>query len=66
MRIPKVLSILTLVLLACQTICGFYLTNNPAAFAEVITGFHTDLGITTLVVATAAALSVFRAAKKSV
>lgn len=64
MRISKVLSIITLVLLACQSICGFYLANNPALTANGPNGFHMILGITILVFALATTISIICAAKK--
>jgi hypothetical protein len=65
MRITKTLSVLTLTLLACQSICGFYLINNPPAVVEDSTSFHIVLGVAALVVATTAVISVFRNAEKS-
>jgi hypothetical protein len=64
MRFSKVLSAITLFLVACQSVCGIYLTQNPALTASGPNGFHVFLGITILVFALAAAISVFYAAKK--
>ena len=65
MKISKLLSILTLILLASQAICGFHLVNNPEAAAAGSTDFHKVLGIVTLIVATATVISVFRKVKKT-
>jgi hypothetical protein len=65
MRISKVLSVITLVLLACQSICGFSLTKNPALTANGPNGFHMILGITVLIFTLATTISIFGAAKKA-
>jgi hypothetical protein len=65
MRILKVLSIITLFLLACQSICGFSLINNPLLTANSPNYFHMTLGITILVFALATTISIFYGAKKA-
>ncbi len=65
MRFSKILSVLAIVLLASQTICGFYLTNNPEAAAAGSADFHMTLGLATLATVIAATVSVFRTAKKT-
>ncbi len=66
MKLTKLLSIVTLVLLASQAICGFYLVTNPGAAAAGSTDFHKVLGIATLAAAAATAISAFRKTRKAV
>ena len=61
MRITKILSVLALFLLTCQTICGLHLAANPTTAAGGGTGFHLVLGVSTLVVVLSAVVSLFRA-----
>ena len=65
MYISKVLSTMALFLLTCQAICGLHLSVNPTVAADGGSGFHLVLGLSTLVVALAAVISVFRSQKKS-
>ncbi|MBN1190378.1 MAG: hypothetical protein JXA46_11545 [Dehalococcoidales bacterium] len=65
MRIAKVTSVLAMVLLASQSICGYYISQNPEAAASGSADFHLTLGIITLIVTLAATVSFFRAARKT-
>jgi hypothetical protein len=64
MRMTKILSVVTLFLLACQLICGFSMVNNPRANAEGGNPFHMLLGIVILVCVVAVTVSAFRQARK--
>jgi len=64
MRISKVLSVVALVLLASQVICGCHLANHPEAVAGGGLSFHTALGMLSLVVVIAATVGVYRQARK--
>ncbi len=66
MKMSKLLSIVTLVLLASQLICGFYIVNNPVAAASGSIDFHKVLGIVTFFFATVAIGYVFRKIRKAV
>ncbi len=65
MKLFRFFTITTLVLLASQSICGFYLANNPEAAAAGSTDFHRILGIVALAFAAGAVVSVFRKIKKT-
>lgn len=64
MRMTKILSAVTLFLLACQAICGLSLINNPQANTQGGNPFHTVLGIVILAFIIAVTVSAFRQTKK--
>jgi hypothetical protein len=64
MRMTKILSVVTLFLLACQLICGFSLVNNPQTNTDGGNPFHMVLGITILVCVSIVTFSTFRQARK--
>lgn len=65
MRLQKIFSVLAIIMLASQAICGLHLASHPEVAADGGTGFHTVLGIATLVVVIIITIGIFRSAKKA-